>query len=251
MPRTSGAEAPLVRPNRATRVDAKNSTGLAEAPPVNAGFRMAELFSAEFTTALLQVILIDLVLAGDNAIVIGLAAAGLARPISEQSGRARYRCGDRAAHPLCRDDGTAPEDRRAAIRWRPASPLGLLEDVATSCDSRSSMRRMRAWRWPAPMELWPRPHRARPFVRQPCRSSSTDVSMSLDNVLAVAGAAREHPAVLVFGLGLSIILMGMAASIIARLLARHRWIAYVGLAIIPLHGVWYDLAGSRGPVAKC
>jgi YjbE family integral membrane protein len=59
-----------------------------------------------------------------------------------------------------------------------------------------------------------------------------DVSMSLDNVLAVAGAARDHPAALVFGLGLSIVLMGVAASLIARLLNRHRWIAYVGLAII-------------------
>jgi predicted tellurium resistance membrane protein TerC len=56
--------------------------------------------------------------------------------------------------------------------------------------------------------------------------------MSLDNVLAVAGAAREHPAALVFGLGLSIVLMGFAASFIARLLNRHRWVAYVGLAII-------------------
>ena len=56
--------------------------------------------------------------------------------------------------------------------------------------------------------------------------------MSLDNVLAVAGAAREHPAALVFGLGLSIVLMGFAASFIAGLLNRHRWIAYVGLAII-------------------
>ncbi len=59
-----------------------------------------------------------------------------------------------------------------------------------------------------------------------------DVSMSLDNVLAVAGAAREHPEMLVFGLILSIALMGIAASFIARLLQRHRWIAYVGLAII-------------------
>ena len=59
-----------------------------------------------------------------------------------------------------------------------------------------------------------------------------DVSMSLDNVLAVAGAAREHPVVLVFGLGLSVALMGLAASFIARLLHRYRWIAYVGLAII-------------------
>ena len=56
--------------------------------------------------------------------------------------------------------------------------------------------------------------------------------MSLDNVLAVAGAAREHPLVLVFGLALSVALMGLAASLIARLLQRHRWIAYLGLAVI-------------------
>ena len=56
--------------------------------------------------------------------------------------------------------------------------------------------------------------------------------MSLDNVLAVAGAAREHPVVLVFGLALSIALMGLAATFIARLLQRYRWIAYIGLAII-------------------
>jgi YjbE family integral membrane protein len=59
-----------------------------------------------------------------------------------------------------------------------------------------------------------------------------DVSMSLDNVLAVAGAARDHPTALVFGLVLSILLMGVAANFIAGLLTKHRWIAYVGLAII-------------------
>jgi YjbE family integral membrane protein len=59
-----------------------------------------------------------------------------------------------------------------------------------------------------------------------------DISMSLDNVLAIAGAAREHPFILVFGLLLSITLMGVAADWISRLLQRHRWIAYVGLAII-------------------
>ncbi|MHC2650954.1 YjbE family integral membrane protein [Bradyrhizobium barranii subsp. barranii] len=59
-----------------------------------------------------------------------------------------------------------------------------------------------------------------------------DVSMSLDNVLAVAGAAREHPMILIFGLGLSIAMMGVAASFIARLLQTYRWIAYVGLAVI-------------------
>jgi cytochrome c biogenesis protein CcdA len=59
-----------------------------------------------------------------------------------------------------------------------------------------------------------------------------DVSMSLDNVLAVAGAAHGHPTVLIIGLILSIALMGLAASWIARLLNKHRWIAYVGLLII-------------------
>jgi len=59
-----------------------------------------------------------------------------------------------------------------------------------------------------------------------------DVSMSLDNVLAVAGAAKDHPTVLVIGLALSIAMMGLAASWIAGLLNRYRWIAYVGLSII-------------------
>lgn len=59
-----------------------------------------------------------------------------------------------------------------------------------------------------------------------------DVSMSLDNVLAVAGAAREHPGILVIGLLLSVALMGLAANFIARIIDRYRWIAYVGLAVI-------------------
>jgi len=59
-----------------------------------------------------------------------------------------------------------------------------------------------------------------------------DVSMSLDNVLAVAGAARDHPNILIFGLVLSIVLMGFAANFVARLLERHRWVAYAGLLII-------------------
>ena len=74
-----------------------------------------------------------------------------------------------------------------------------------------------------------------------------DVSMSLDNVLAVAGASREHPWVLVFGLIMSIALMGLAASFIARLLGRYRWIAYIGLAIIlyvalkMIHDGWLEV----------
>jgi hypothetical protein len=73
------------------------------------------------------------------------------------------------------------------------------------------------------------------FLNRPVwqeRRIVADVSMSLDNVLAVAGAAREHPAVLIFGLILSIAMMGAAASLIARLLQKRRWIAYLGLLII-------------------
>ena len=77
-----------------------------------------------------------------------------------------------------------------------------------------------------------------------------DVSMSLDNVLAVAGAARDHPWVLVFGLILSVLLMGIAASFIARYIERYRWIAWVGLIVI----LWvalkmvYEGAGHVAPV---
>jgi len=69
--------------------------------------------------------------------------------------------------------------------------------------------------------------------------------MSLDNVLAVAGAAREHPVVMIFGLGLSIAMMGMAASFIARLLQNRRWIAYVGLAVI-----LYVVRGNRDDFSR-
>jgi predicted tellurium resistance membrane protein TerC len=70
------------------------------------------------------------------------------------------------------------------------------------------------------------------FGQATLRIVLADISMSLDNVLALAGAAREHPFVLIFGLLLSIALMGVAANPIAQLLQKHRWIAYVGLAII-------------------
>ena len=75
-----------------------------------------------------------------------------------------------------------------------------------------------------------------------------DVSMSLDNVLAVAGAAREHPWVLVFGLVLSVILMGVAANFIARYIERYRWIAWVGLVVILWVALQDDLRRRVGHV---
>ncbi|WP_333573566.1 TerC family protein [Sphingomonas sp.] len=73
---------------------------------------------------------------------------------------------------------------------------------------------------------------ARSFAGAAWAVAVADVSMSLDNVLAVAGAAREHPGILVVGLLLSVALMGLAANLIAKLIDRHRWIAYIGLAVI-------------------
>ena len=71
-----------------------------------------------------------------------------------------------------------------------------------------------------------------------------DVSMSLDNVIAVAGAAREHPGILIVGLILSVALMGIAANVLARYIERYRWIAYIGLVVIlyvALKMIWEGL----------
>jgi YjbE family integral membrane protein len=73
---------------------------------------------------------------------------------------------------------------------------------------------------------------AKSFAAAAWAVAVADVSMSLDNVLAVAGAAREHPGILVIGLILSVALMGIAANILAKYIERYRWIAWVGLAVI-------------------
>ncbi|TAN56966.1 MAG: TerC family protein, partial [Rhodospirillales bacterium] len=76
-----------------------------------------------------------------------------------------------------------------------------------------------------------------------------DVSMSLDNVLAVAGAARDHTVILIVGLALSVGLMGLAASLVARLLQRHHWIAFAGLAVILFVAVKMIWDGSQEVLA--
>ena len=73
---------------------------------------------------------------------------------------------------------------------------------------------------------------AKSFAAAAWAVAVADVSMSLDNVLAVAGAAREHPGILVIGLILSVALMGIAANIIAKYIERYRWIAWIGLIVI-------------------
>jgi YjbE family integral membrane protein len=182
-------------------------------------------FSYEALSAFLKVIMIDLVLAGDNAVVIGLAAAGLPK---ERQARAIL-VGIIAA--------TVLRIFFAAIAIQLLAIIGLLLAggillLWVSWKMWRELRGSRAENTEAVSNTCETPAQSKTFAQAAWQIVLADVSMSLDNVLAVAGAARDHPIALIFGLGLSIVLMGAAASVVARLLNRYRWIAYIGLAII-------------------
>ncbi|ATN35287.1 hypothetical protein ACO34A_15905 [Rhizobium sp. ACO-34A] len=185
-----------------------------------------EIFTAAGFAALLQVIAVDLVLAGDNAIVIGLAAAGL----PDHQRRKAILVGIGAATILRITFATITAYLLGVVGLQLIG--GLL--LAWVC-----------WKmWSELREAAHEPHKQgetddteynvkqKTFMQAAMQIVVADVSMSLDNVLAVAGAAAEHTSVLIIGLVLSIGLMGLAASLVARLLHRHRWIAYVGLGVI-------------------
>ena len=194
-----------------------------------------EIFTGPGLAALVQVILIDLVLAGDNAVVIGLAAAGLP---AHQRGKAIL-IGIIAATVLRIGFATVTVQLLEIIGLLLVGGILLLwvcwkmwrELRITAAESAAAQEAL------ADQDLNADGTVATGAPRKSMREAATqiivaDVSMSLDNVLAVAGAARDHPTVLVIGLVLSIALMGIAATFIARLLEHYRWIAYVGLAII-------------------
>jgi YjbE family integral membrane protein len=194
-----------------------------------------EFLTPEGLTALFQVITIDLVLAGDNAIVIGLAAAGLPK---EQRAKAIL-VGIAAATVLRIIFALATTQLLAIVGLLLAGGVLLLwvcwkmwrELRAGHGDENRAEEALTGQDLNADGTIaggGPK----KTFRQAAMQILVADVSMSLDNVLAVAGAAREHPSILIFGLALSIALMGFAASFIAKLLHKHRWIAYVGLAII-------------------
>ncbi|MEH2504189.1 MULTISPECIES: TerC family protein [unclassified Bradyrhizobium] len=193
---------------------------------------MLELISSQSLTALFQVVMIDLVLAGDNAIVIGLAAAGL--PYDQR--RKAIVVGILAATALRIGFASVTVQLLQIIGLLLAGGVLLLwvcwkmwRELRTSHHDEPKLQSLSA----ASTIDASAPERHRKTLGQAVwQITLADVSMSLDNVLAVAGAAREHPMVLIFGLALSIALMGLAANFIARLLEKQRWIAYVGLAII-------------------
>ncbi len=190
---------------------------------------MSAYFTVDALSALFQVIMIDLVLAGDNAVVIGLAAAGLPK---EQRAKAIL-IGIAAA--------TVLRIIFAGLTTQLLQIVGLLLvggllliwvawKMWTELRAGHDQHDVDAIGEDADADAEGKPRKS--FAQAAWQIIVADVSMSLDNVLAVAGAARDYPMILVFGLVLSIGLMGLAASFIAKLLQKHRWIAYVGLAII-------------------
>ncbi|MGI8706112.1 MAG: TerC family protein [Sphingomicrobium sp.] len=178
-------------------------------------------------SAFIQVLLIDLVLAGDNAIVVGALAAGL-----------------------------PPEERRKVIMIGVLAALVLRIIFALIVTQLMQIIGLilvggllllwvswKMWRdlrhtgeSPGSEEIAGDEHSglrpAKSFAGAVWAVAIADVSMSLDNVLAVAGAARDHPGILIVGLIFAVALMGVAANIIAKYIERYRWIAYVGLAVI-------------------
>ena len=190
---------------------------------------MNEIFSADVLSAFLQVIMIDLVLAGDNAIVVGALAAGL--PADQR--KKVILIGIIAALILRIFFALLVTQLMQIVGLIFAGGLLLLW---VSWKMYRELRPAGAGASHGSPEVAGDEHSnlkpAKSFASAAWAVAVADVSMSLDNVLAVAGAAREHPWVLVFGLLLSIALMGLAATFIARLLQNHRWIAYVGLAVI-------------------
>jgi YjbE family integral membrane protein len=204
--------------------------------------------SMDAYAAFLQVVMIDLVLAGDNAVVIGLAAAGL--PDAQRTRAVLL--GIVAATVLRVAFAVGTTQLLQVVGLALAGGLLLLW---VSWKMWRELRTPEEARHDAAEALIGidlnadgaiAGGRSRKTLRQAVgQIVVADVSMSLDNVLAVAGAAREHLAVLVLGLAASIALMGLAATVIAQLLHRHRWIAYLGLAMILYVAVEMIHRGTR------
>jgi YjbE family integral membrane protein len=210
----------------------------------------ANIGSASALTAFATVVLLDVALAGDNAIIVGALAAGLPPPerkkviaigitaalilrivfaVAILYGLERFK-----EYGLVLGGGLL----LLWVAWKMWRELRHEGESGGSAevqgDEHSGIRP------------------AKTAVSAAWGVAVADVSMSLDNVLAVAGAAREHPGILMIGLILSVALMGLAANIIAKYIERYRWIAYVGLAVIVwvagkmIWEGWHDVAPLFG-----
>ena len=198
-------------------------------------------------SAFIQVLMINLVLAGDNAIVVGALAAGL-----------------------------PPEQRKKVILIGVLAALVLrvlfalivtqLLQIVGLILAGGILLLWVAWKMYRELhhngesggspEVYGDEHSgvrpAKSFAGAAWAVAVADVSMSLDNVLAVAGAARDHPGIMIVGLIFAVALMGVAANVIAKYIERYRWIAYVGLLVIlyvagkMVWEGWHDVAPIIG-----
>jgi len=176
-------------------------------------------------SAFIEVIFVNLVLSGDNAVVIGMAAAGLAPRLRHKA----IAAGIVVATVLRVVFSVVASEMLTVVGLTFVG--GLL--LAWVCWKMwGDLRKARMEKDAAhPGELHVEfPHKT--LRAAMCQIIIADVSMSLDNVLAVVGIARTNFAMLAAGLGMSILLMGLASGMIAGLLVRHRWISYVGLVLI-------------------
>ncbi len=184
------------------------------------------MFSPEWFTALGSVIVIDLVMSGDNAIIVGLAAAGLPPELR------------RKAIVIGVVIATVLRIIFALITFQLLQIIGLtlaggLLLLWVSWKMWHDIRQRNAEQREQAGEGSQEPGAGGKTFRQALMAIViADVSMALDNILGVAGAAHEHIEVLIFGLVLSIALMAVAANFIAKLIERHNWIGYIGLVVI-------------------
>jgi YjbE family integral membrane protein len=218
----------------------------------------AELFTPEALAALGQVLMIDLVLAGDNAVAVGLAAAAL--PAEQR--RKAILIGLAAAVVMRIGFALITVQLLAIVglllaggvllmwvcwkMWRELREQATHDQAEAEAELELAMQ-IEHGKGPSPEELG---IKRKSFGAALLQIMIADVTMSLDNVLAVAGAAHDHPWIMVFGLVLSIALMGVAATFIAKLLTKHRWIGYVGLVIVlyvALHMIW---DGARSVIVR-
>ncbi|MDB5678207.1 YjbE family putative metal transport protein [Sphingomonas bacterium] len=190
-------------------------------------FDFADIFTPAGLAVLGQVILIDLTLAGDNVIVLGTLAAGF--PPAQRKRILGIGVGIAMVFLI----------GFALVATQLLSIVGLLfaGGLLLLWVAWKLFRELHPASTPAAVDdpdtpAIEGPPSTRNFGRAIVSVAIADLSMSLDNVLAVAGTARDHPAVLFIGLALSVTLMGLAANIVARLIERFRWIIYLGLAVI-------------------
>ena len=210
-------------------------------------------FASSGFFALLQVILIDIVLAGDNAVVIGMAASR----VPKQDRRKVIFWGLFAAVAIRVALATITVQLLEVIGLMFAGGILLLwvawrlyrdirqefdvEPETLDCTATATPGIASTGRVPPISDVESR-HRVRRAIFQ---IMLADISMSLDNVLAVAGAAVHHIVVLAIGLLLSIGLMGLAASLIARLLGRYPWVSYAGLFIVVYVAITMIVQGGQ------